>query len=881
MKRTVRRCLALASAALLLLTGCSTQNAPSPSGTSAVATPSEPVGSADPEETHTQISIALDGGKSISDNLYGLFLEDINYAVDAGLYAELIKNRSFEYGSLATNQNKHGWGSTSASAVTFEILDGSGDGTWLNENNPHYARLTNAADTMEGIFNAGYLEGLAVTGGENYTASLFARGTAQLTLSLETVNGDVLASESVSVDASGWTKYAVTLTPSTTVDSNLRFVVRMATGTVELDMISLMPEDTFAGLPIRKDIGKALQALNPSFLRFPGGCAIEGKTEESMYNWKDSIGNGIAFTVNGESAVGDAATRKQTQDLWHNNSAYPYYCTYGLGFYEYFLLCEALDCFPVPIVNAGMTCPIQSSNYVVYPIDSEEFKQCVQDALDLVEFCRGGADTTWGAIRIAMGHEEPFELPYLGIGNEQWQSEYYSHYSKFVEAFQQAALDNPEIYGDVELIVANGPVSGNTEGWNYVNRNPDDLTTLVDEHYYEPADWFLLNTQRYDSYNRNGVKVFLGEYASKTNTMLSALAEAAFMTGLERNGDVVELACYAPLFGNAHLNQWLPDMIFFSNDSLFLTPNYHVQQLFANNAGNQYLQTQVELVESKADGSLSGGVGLGSWMTSVAYDDLKVVDEEGNVLLEDDFSDASGLNGQYHAHQGRWSVENGQLVQKNTASPADTNTGDVVYMGSADWSNYTLTVKGTVLGGSEGFLIPVCVGDKDNNIFWNIGGWGNTVTCLQIVTGGSKSDQVSGTVKNIQLRHNQTYELKVEVSGRRIRCYIDGQLYVDYIKEQTPIMFASTVVAENGDLIIKIVNAGEDEMPVELSIPGLTDQYGTEATVTVLKADSSGAVNSFGDPDHIAPESDSLTVSDDMEYQAPAWSLTVIRIPAK
>ncbi len=868
MKRSPHRWLALVSAVLLMLTGCA---------------PLDPDPTTTPEEeAMSALSISLQDPKAISDDLYGLFLEDINFAVDAGLYAELIKNRSFEYGSLASNGHKHGWGLTSSKAVTLEILDGTADRSWLNENNPHYARLTSTGSTMEGIYNVGYLDGLAVTAGEGYTASLFARGKAVLAVSLEDAKGTQLAAQQIAVDAAEWTKYTVTLTPNATLARGLRFVVRMAAGSVELDMISLMPQDTFMGLPIRKDIGEALKALNPAFLRFPGGCAIEGKTEESMYNWKDSIGNGIPFTVNGENAVGDPATRVQTLDLWHNNDRYPYYCTYGIGFYEYFLLCEALDCFPIPIVNAGMTCPIQSPNYTVYPIGSQEFRQCLQDALDLVEFCRGGADTTWGAIRIAMGHPEPFELPYLGIGNEQWQSEYHDHYAEFVRAFEQAAEENPEIYGDVKLIVANGPASGSTEGWTYVNRNPDSITALVDEHYYEPASWFLTNTHRYDSYARDGVKVFLGEYASKTNTMLSALAEAAFMTGLERNGDIVELACYAPLFGNATQNQWLPDMLFFSNDSLYRTPNYYVQQLFACNSGNQYLEGTLDYVPGDdGEQGLRGGIGLGSWMTSVAYDDLKVVDENGNILFADDFSDPAAFAEKYNVHTGTWKVENGALVQKNTGAPADSNTGDAVYVGDPAWGDYTMTVHAKILSGSEGFLIPVCVGDKDNNIFWNIGGWGNTVSCLQIVSGGSKSDQVAGTVRNLRLQQGKTYEIKVTVSGSTIRCYLDGQLYVDYTQPTFEPLHSASVLAENGDLIIKLVNASASPIPLEIKVPGLTQGHGTTAQVTVLKADSSSAVNSFDDPEHIAPESSTITVSDQFTYTVDGWSVAVIRIPAK
>ncbi len=871
MKMGIFRAISALLALMLVLCGC----------TPAVSDSESPDGDTPAPARATELTVDLrQDGMEISDNLFGLFLEDINFAVDAGLYAELVKNRSFEYRALASGGAKHGWGTTS-DAVNMDTASSGVKGMSLNENNPTYIILTNEADTPEGIYNTGYLDGMAVAAGENYTASVFVRGTADITFSLEDRWGKVLAEAGFTADCADWHKYSVTLTPSETLDHDLRLVMRMSPGTVHIDMVSLMPNDTYGGIGIRRDIGEALEALSPSFLRFPGGCVTEGKSEESMYNWKDSIGNGIDFTVNGESAVGDVAARPQTTDLWVGSDQHPYYCTYGLGFYEYFLLCEELGCAPVPIVNAGMTCPIQSSNYVVFDVDSDKFRQYVQDALDLVEFCRGGADTEWGAVRIAMGHEEIFDLRYLGIGNEQWQTEYFQHYSHFVRAFEQAAAERPEIYGGIELIVANGPASGSTEGWRYIRNNPDSMTTLVDEHYYEPVDWFLANTERYDAYDRReDVKVFLGEYASKTNTMNSALAEAAYMTGIERNGDIIELACYAPLFGNSTLNQWTPDMIFFSNHSLYFTPNYHVQSLFANNAGTEYLDTGL-VIGDLPQNELSGGVGLASWMTSVAYDDLMVTDNAtGRVLYENDFEGEDAFD-EFDDHTGDWSIEDGRLVQHNTASPADTNTGDAVYIGDTGWSDYTLTLKAEILGGDEGFLIPICVENTQNNVFWNLGGWGNTVSCLEIISGGVKSGQVSGTVSDIRLNKGQVYELKITVSGSNIKCWLDGKLSIDYTYGTDASLFASTVRDENGDVIIKLVNVTDTAIPVSMSLPGLGEGYSSEALLTILKADSGAAVNSFSKPDNIAPTEQTLAVSDSFVYEAEAYSLSVIRISEK
>ncbi len=834
----------------------------------------------------------LDESYQISDTLYGLFLEDINYAVDGGLYAELIKNRSFEYGTAAANGNMHGWMHDDEDFLTFSVVNGQEDGSCLNENNPSYAVITNnglsSAAPYLGISNVGYLDGLAVTAGENYNASLFIKGDGSCNIvrvSLESKDGTVYAEQIIEGVTDSWQKLETVLTPTETINKDLVFTVSIPVGTVCVDMISLMPEDTYQGLPIRKDLGEYMESLNPTFLRFPGGCVIEGRDEESMYDWKDSIGNGLTYSINGVETTGDVSARPQGKDIWNGSSNNPYYTTYGIGFYEYFELCEAIDALPVPVLNAGMTCQVQSPKYIVYPLNSDEFKQCVQDALDLVEFCLGDASTHWGSVRIAMGHEKPFQLKYIGIGNEQWQTEYHAHYEKFVEAFENAAKEKPELYGDIELIVANGTASGSTEGWGYIEDYPDSITTLVDEHYYESPDWFMANTKRYDAYSRDTqAKVFLGEYAAQSNTLKAALAEAAYMTGLERNADVVKMACYAPLFGNSTHNQWTPDMMFFSNNSIYGTIDYQVQKIYANNVGTMILPSTLEINANTSVEALSGSVGLGSWMTSVAYDNLKVTSNtDGAVLYEADFeSDTILKDDNWNIHEGDWSVEDGRLVQTNTGDPFDGNTGDAAYVGDSDWSNYTLTVDAEILGGSEGFLIPVCVKNTANNIFWNIGGWGNTVSCLQIVENNAKSGQINGTVKNLVLKKNQVYQLKVVVEGNNVKCYIDDALYVDYTQEAVDPLYETTSIDENGDIIIKFVNVSENDIEINTSITDMNiSEYDTEAVLTLLSGDDLGLQNSFEEPEKVAPVESSLTVGESFTYNAPKYSVSIIRIKKK
>lgn len=600
----------------------------------------------------------VDSAKRISSTLYGIFLEDINYAVDGGMYGEMVKNRSFEYGCWAEDGAWHGW--TKVGDIRRVAVDGSLDRSYLNPNNVHYARLHNDSEELAGIAGSGYLEGMFVRGGEEYRFSVFARGRdgypGKLTIRLVEdeepeeegcigkEEGENLAGRKVSAGDNGrrgerktdrgnpagmempvpektgrlgkiptheaefrvlaraevkslgpeWQKYEVKLCPKRSSVRPVRCQVLIGRGTVEIDMVSLFPVKTFKGRKngIRREIGQALAELNPRFLRFPGGCVTEGHTLDNAYDWKDSIGNGMEFVVNGVCTVGDPAARKHSYNLWgvdRPDPENPYYMTYGIGYYEYFLLCEDLGCLPVPVVNSGMSCQFRGKLFgqakdVAEP-GSLRMQRYIRDALDLAEFCRGDESTKWGNIRIRMGHPEPFPLQYIGIGNEQWGEEYFEHYEAFLEAFREAAHKNPKIYGGIELIVSNGPGSGDTWAWDRIAEKGKWYAGLVDEHYYENPEWFLENTRRYDTYDRTLPPVFVGEYAARSNTLGAALAEAAYMTGLERNGDMVAMASYAPLLGNDTAIQWEPDLLWFDGRDCRCSVNYYVQQMFAGQVG--------------------------------------------------------------------------------------------------------------------------------------------------------------------------------------------------------------------------------------------------------------------------------------------------------
>ena len=522
----------------------------------------------------------------MSDTLYGLFFEDINYGADGGLYAELLQNRSFEYQDILNpqrHQHLNGWafnmsaGAKGKAAITTENP--------LNENNPTYVRVT----CTEGDYrfaNVGYQAtvlkgGVPIEAGKTYRCFVYLRnagdfdGTVEIALTQRT--GKSLAVPKRFTLTEEWQKYELTFTPSYTDDAVLSFIMH-GTGSIDIDMASLIPADALGadwpGGGLRPDLVQALMDLNPSFLRFPGGCIVEGSYYRSnFYNWKDTVG--------------------PIEERDENFNTWGYMMSYGLGYYEYFMLAEALGAEPLPVVHSGLLC--QARDVFEAPLTIEETHAYAQDILDLIEFANGDANTEWGALRAEMGHPEPFDLKYLGIGNENWDALYWTRFDILYNYVKEA---HPEI----TVISSAGPVAEGAlpaNAWAKIrSRYPD---TIVDEHYYMGGDWFLSHVNRYDNYPRT-TKVFVGEYAAheavingkRPNNLYSAVCEAAYMTGLERNSDVVAMASYAPLMARDGMQQWTPDLIWFNAREVLLTPNYYVQQMFAQTVGDQVVASEYE-----------------------------------------------------------------------------------------------------------------------------------------------------------------------------------------------------------------------------------------------------------------------------------------------
>lgn len=508
----------------------------------------------------------------IQPTMWGVFFEDINFAADGGIYAELVKNRSFEFSTPLM-----GW---------KEVKQSSGSGKIVilnrgesNINNPRFERLTSYTESGSfGIVNEGF-RGMGVSKDKIYNFSVFARkndGNVKLRVELVNSSNEKIGEASIPNLTEKWEKYTISFTCSGTDAKAKLNVLLDGKGSLDLDMISLFPQDTWKNRPngLRADLVQMLYDLKPGFIRFPGGCIVEGRDLNNRYQWK--------------TTVGKPEDRKLIINRWNtefrSRLTPDYFQSFGLGFFEYFQLAEDIGAEPLPIINCGMACQYNTAELVAM----DQLDPYIQDALDLIEFANGNTDSKMGKLRTAMGHPAPFNLKMLGIGNEQWDEQYIERYKVFSTAIKAK-------YPTIKFITSAGP-SPDGKQFEYLWSELRKLNAdLVDEHYYRNPEWFLQGATRYDNYDRKGPKVFAGEYASHSdkqeniaesrNNWESALSEAAFMTGLERNADVVQMASYAPLFAHVDAWQWRPDMIWFDNLKVVGTPNYYVQKLFSNHKG--------------------------------------------------------------------------------------------------------------------------------------------------------------------------------------------------------------------------------------------------------------------------------------------------------
>ena len=786
--------------------------------------------------TSAQVRLTIDAadrGPAIGDLHYGIFYEEINNAGDGGLYAELIRNRSFEDGAMDY------WSRIGNCTIT-KISTGL-----MNEAQGAALKVT-LRDAGQGVANTGYW-GINCVAGDSYSLCFWIKSPdgwhGSATASLKDAAGTTGATVTVSgIEANaGWQKVTATMTATENLaDTHFELVFDKA-GEGNLDMVSLFPP-TYKDRPngCRRDLAEKLEALRPAFVRFPGGCYIEGDgwvNENRRFEWKKTIG-----------------PIEERPGHYNYNWGYP--CTDGLGFHEFLQLTEDLGAEPLFVMNVG----IGHGWYTDYT-DIDEY---IQEALDAIEYCNGSTDTKWGALRAANGHPEPFNLRLMEIGNENYNfdDDRSDHYPERYKAFYDAIKAR---WPEVTLI-------GNVEAWGTDNpswRNSFPCE-IVDEHYYRSPSWFENQYSKYDSYDRSRPKVYVGEYAvtdgfGTRGHLRAALGEAVYMLGMERNSDMVIMNSYAPIFINEERDGgWVPDMIRFSHSQSYGTPSYWVQQLMPANVGRRNVNWSEE-------GNMDGAgcrIALSSWSTKVRYDNVRVTDTEGKEVFADDFT--ASESDAWSATASGWQRSGGMLAQTNGSSQG------TFYAGTVDLpSSYTLELDAVKDSGAEGFLVGFNYADTDNYCWWNIGGWNNGQHGLQLCHNGSKSDF---DLKAGSIETGRTYRIKIEVDGAHVKCWLDGTLVHDVsLPVHRKVYVASSIDDATKTMYVKIVNTSGEARTVDMTLrhAGIDG-----AEVTVLTSASDLDENSADDPMKVSPAAGAMESAEGNRavYEAPAYSLSIIKL---
>lgn len=794
----------------------------------------------------------------IPRSLYGIFFEDINYAADGGLYPELIANRGFDWRTREPESWSREWRGAAMGRISLQGAEP------LHPNTFQYLRIEcYTPGEGAGVINHGF-GGIAVHQEEAYRLSFYARRHAGysggLTVLLETPKGEVLASHRIAPDAwqtelprvpaaksplahdvmAAWAKYETTWRPSATEPQARLVILLDARGTVDLELVSLFPQATYKERPngLRKDLMEMLAALRPATLRFPGGCLVEGNNFETMYHWKRTVGS--------------LEQRALNFNIWG------YWQTHGLGYYEYFQMAEDLGAEPLPILAAGLSCQFRQPEFL--PVDALDL--VVQDALDLIEFANGTPESDWGRVRAQMGHPASFNLKYLGIGNENWGTDFLERYAVIAKAIK---AHHPEI-----TVISSAGASPSGAMFDLAWRTlPGMQAELVDEHYYQSPEWFLAQAGRYDFYDRQGPKVYVGEYACHThdrkNNLLAALCEAAMMTGFERNSDIVSMTAYAPLFNKVGNTQWNINLIWFDNTRVFGTPSYYVQKLFMRNLPDVVLPLEITGDPQVKD--VQGTIGLHTWQTAAEFKELRVT--HGDALLYTS-EGATDLADWSKAREGSWSCADGTLKQ---ADATKNNTAITLARG-AQWHDYTLELKARKLSGKEGFIIRFREHDG-SCVHVNLGGWDNQQHGLE------RGPLARLTRRPGTIETGRWYDIKISLDGEQVMVWLDGALLFD---QRVPQQVKASLYGVAGldktanQVVIKAVNPFATEQAAHLALQGV--KAAAQPVQRFLLTGAPESVNTLEQPEQVVPQSDTLEFDgNQLRWVLPPYSLSVLRVP--
>ncbi|MBL8766465.1 MAG: DUF1080 domain-containing protein [Planctomycetes bacterium] len=764
-------------------------------------------------------------GPRIPSSLYGVFFEEINHAGDGGLVAELLRNRSFDE-PIGNDGRLAGWSIEPAAGVAVATrvvtrLDPRG-------NTLHHVEVD--CDGLVRVVNAGFF-GLHVEQGASYRVRIDVRSNDSVPMSCAFRAGDEIVAEAMVPVTPGAGSVIAALVADRSAD--VQFELRLhGPGSVAFDFVSCEPEATWRGRHpgMRKDLADAVAALRPAFVRFPGGCFVEGGDRlDDAFAWKNTLG--------------DVATRPG-----HRNANWGYWSSDALGFHEYLQWCEDLNAEPLFVVNCGM------SHREVVPLD--RLGPWIQDALDAIEYANGPVDSRYGAERARNGHPEPFRLKLVEIGNENGmfgafggsRDAYAERYAAFSDAIRAR-------HPDVELI-ANVPL-GLGEDW-------------IDEHYYNSPEWFWQNEGRYDAVARGGPRIYVGEYAvtsgAGTGNLAAALAEAAFLIGIERNGDLVQRASYAPLFVHAQDRRWNPDLIVFDARASYGTPSFHVHAMFAEHRPSVALA--VDVPELETESVPTGAIGLGTWNTSAEFKDI-TIDVGGTVV---DVTPRGAELGAWRTTEGEWSVVDGAIRTTSHAEPSRIVLRDPDF---AELGDVTLRLKARKLDGDEGFLVQFRT-RGDDAVWLNLGGWGNREHAFEKTVGGAKlqlGPHVRGAIET-----GRWYDVRIECAGESIRGYLDGRLVLE-VRDRTKAWFTAGAGLDDptGDIVVKLVNGTGTARRIELALEG-TPAIEDTVRIWTLSGAGPAAENGFGTTNAISAKPSELRVgSPTFELEVPAHAIVVVR----
>ena len=802
---------------------------------------------------NAQVDINIDinnQGPKISPTHYGIFFEDINHAADGGLYAELIQNRSFEDSETlpvhwsAVHNNK-----------SNAIIELTAEDPLNSVHNKSLRVIVTAADdvNLAGVNNDGYW-GINVVKGRVYKLSFWAKSDKKYKGTLKALlrsEGEVkfLGEKDIPVKLTDkWQKFTTTIT-ATDNDPKANFeLLANEPGTFQLDVVSLFPptfKDRENGM--RPDLAHMLADMKPKFMRFPGGCFVEGQVSpENAFRWERTIG-------------------PIEERPGHKNVNWGYRTTDGIGFHEYLQLAEDLGAKPLYVVNVG----IWHGGYT--PLDS--LQQWIDECMNALEYANGDVTTKYGALRAKNGHPAPFNIEYLEIGNE--------NYNFSIDTNSDQSIEYPErykrFYDAIKAKYPNMVCIGNVESWgtdepSWRNNYPVDM---LDEHYYRNPEWFAERFHKYDNYDRKGPKIYVGEYAvtsqfGKIGNLNAALGEAVYMMGMENNSDIVPLNSYAPIFVNENNVAWAPDMIRFNSKDCMGTPSYYVQKLFPNNIGTRVIKTSwTEKLPKKPEVKKHENpvrIGLATWATNATYKDPHYIVDGKEIPLTE--------LSKWQSVKGNWKGKGNEISQRSRLDPAMLISPEVF----TD-KKFTYKVKAQKHGGNEGFLLMFDYVDEDNYNWFNVGGWNNSRNNIEQGTDGGRIQLHRG--KRFKVEDDRWYDLQVDVDGDSITCFIDGKL--DCAGKLRPSMmkgvFASTTLDEkSNELIIKVVNTGWGPVPGTVNLQNCSAK---SATLQRLTSEKGSDENTMANPTKIVPQSGDVHIAKQgskILFDVPSYSINIIRV---